>query len=35
MKSGEVTREYFLDRLHKVNMQNIEHYWQVNQDLIK
>jgi len=30
----EVTREYFLDRLHKVNMQNIEHYWQVNQDLI-
>jgi leucyl/phenylalanyl-tRNA--protein transferase len=30
----EVAREYFLDRLHKVNMEKIEHYWKVNQDLI-
>lgn len=30
----EVKREYFLDRLNKVNTQNIEHFWEVNQELI-
>ena len=28
----EVTREYFLDRLHKVNMDTIEHRWEIIDD---
>ncbi|QOY51574.1 leucyl/phenylalanyl-tRNA--protein transferase [Candidatus Sulfurimonas baltica] len=30
----EVNREYFLDRLHKVNMQTIEHYWEIENSLL-
>lgn len=30
----EVAREYFLDRLHKVNIGNIEHYWNIEKELI-
>ena len=30
----EVDREYFLKRLNKVNMENIEHFWEINQKLI-
>jgi len=30
----EVTREYFLNRLYKVNMQNIKHKWEIEDFLI-
>lgn len=30
----EVTREYFLSRLEKVNMDKIEHFWEVNKSLL-
>ena len=30
----EVTREYFLKRLSKVNMENIEHNWEIDESLI-
>lgn len=30
----EVTREYFLNRLEKVNMDNIEHFWEVDKSLL-
>jgi leucyl/phenylalanyl-tRNA--protein transferase len=30
----EVSRDYFLKRLEKVNYDNIEHLWQINQDLL-
>jgi len=29
----EVARDYFLDRLHKVNYEKVEHFWIVNKDL--
>ncbi len=31
----EVAREYFLDKLYKVNMDKIEHYWEIDQELVK
>ncbi|MCF6340426.1 MAG: leucyl/phenylalanyl-tRNA--protein transferase [Sulfurimonas sp.] len=31
----EVSREYFLNRLKKVNMDNIEHLWKIDKNLIK
>jgi len=31
----EVTRECFLDRLEKVNKDNLEHYWKINKLLIQ
>jgi len=31
----EVAREYFLDRLYKVNMNNIEHEWKIEEGLIQ
>lgn len=31
----EVSRKYFLERLYKINMQNIEHLWSVNNKLIE
>jgi len=31
----EVSREYFLDRLKKVNMDKIEHLWKIDKNLIK
>jgi len=34
MGAKEVSREYFLDRLHKVNMDNIEHEWNINNSII-
>ena len=30
----EVDREYFLDRLHKVSMETIEHYWEIDKELL-
>lgn len=30
----EVSREYFLNRLHEVNMDNIEHKWSINNSII-
>lgn len=30
----EVHRDYFLSRLHKVNMDKIEHFWEINKSLI-
>jgi leucyl/phenylalanyl-tRNA--protein transferase len=30
----EVSRDYFLKKLEKVNYDNIEHLWQINQDLL-
>ena len=29
----EVAREYFLDRLEKVNMEKVEHFWKINNDI--
>ena len=31
----EVNREYFLERLHKVNYESIEHYWEIDDSLVK
>ena len=31
----EVSREYFLNRLEKVNMDTIEHYWEIDKTLVK
>ena len=31
----EVARDYFLDRLYRVNMSNIEHEWKVEEKLIQ
>ena len=31
----EVDREYFLNRLNKVNMNKIDHYWEIDNSLIK
>ena len=30
----EVTREYFLKKLEKVNTESIEHYWEINKSLL-
>ena len=30
----EVTRDYFLDRLNRVSMDNIEHFWKIDKSLI-
>lgn len=30
----EVTREYFLEKLEKVNFDKVEHYWEINQELL-
>ena len=30
----EVTREYFLEKLKKVNTDSIEHYWEINKSLL-
>ena len=30
----EVSREYFLDRLHKVNIDKVEHYWDIDKSLL-
>jgi leucyl/phenylalanyl-tRNA--protein transferase len=34
MGAKEVSREYFLDRLYKVNMDNIEHKWDIDNSII-
>lgn len=30
----EVTREYFLDRLHKVNMDVVEYFWKIDEEIL-
>ena len=30
----EVTREYFLDRLHRVNMDRVKHFWKMDEEIL-